>query len=389
MRKNAIREAMIKRFAIVGIVFAVLIGGLSFFHFVFLPNVIEQAIRGGPAPTETISAEAAKTEDWTPFVRAIGTVKATTGIDLAPKVGGIVREVAFASGDKVKAGQVLFQLDDAQEQADLVAQAAALKNAEIELVRRKDLFAKGFSSRSEYDAAVARRDAALGAVERTQAAIAEKVIRAPWDGQAGIRKVDPGAFVAPGTPLVRLQAIDPVYVDFNVPENDFARVQKGQPVEATFGAWPGQVFTGAVDAVDAQVIENTRAFTVRAKLANADARMVPGMFANIAVVAGAPSRVVTLPQTAVTYSLYGDSVYVVVPQPDAQSGTTDTGEPKLQVERRFVRLGEAREGRIIVAEGVKEGEEVVTAGQLKLRPGTFVRIDNSVALKQTGERKAE
>jgi RND family efflux transporter MFP subunit len=189
--------------------------------------------------------------------------------------------------------------------------------------------------------------------------------------------------------LVRLQAIDPVYVDFNVPENDFARVAAGQSVEATFGAWPGQVFKGVVEAVDAQVVENTRAFTVRAKLANPDAHMVPGMFANVAVVAGEPARVVTLPQTAVTYSLYGDSVYVVVPQPDAQAGTTDTGEPKLQVERRFVRLGEARSGRVSLAEGVKEGEQVVTAGQLKLRPGTFVRIDNSVVLEQTGERKAE
>jgi hypothetical protein len=136
-------------------------------------------------------------------------------------------------------------------------------------------------------------------------------------------------------------------------------VAAGQPVEATFGAWPGQVFKGTVEAVDAQVVENTRAFTVRAKLANPDGRMVPGMFANIAVVAGEAARLVTLPQTAVTYSLYGDSVYVVVPQPDAQAGTTDTGEPKLQVERRFVRLGEARGGRVAVAEGVKEGEEVV------------------------------
>ena len=273
--------------------------------------------------------------------------------------------------------------------ADFQAQAATLKNADAELARRKDLLAKGFSPKAEFEAALARRNAAAAALERMQAQIADKVIRAPWDGQAGIRKVDPGAFVAPGTPLVRLQAIDPVYVDFNVPENDFARVAAGQQVEATFGAWPGQIFKGAVEAVDAEVVENTRAFTVRAKLANPDAHMVPGMFANIAVVAGEPARVVTLPQTAVTYSLYGDSVYVVVPQPDAQAGATDTGEPKLQVERRFVRLGEARGGRVWLLEGVKEGEQVVTAGQLKLRPGAFVRIDNSVALEQTGERKAE
>ena len=178
-RPNAIRDTMIKRFVIVGIIFAVLIGGISFLHFVFLPKVIEDAIRGGPAPTETISAEAAKFEDWTPLVRAIGTVKATTGIDLAPKVGGVVRDIEFGSGEKVKAGQVLFQLDDAQEQADLQAQMATLKNAEAELNRRKDLVAKGFSPRAEYDASLARRDAAAAAVERTQAATADKVIRAP------------------------------------------------------------------------------------------------------------------------------------------------------------------------------------------------------------------
>ena len=380
---------MKKYFFIVGVVFAILIGGLSFFHYVFLPSVIEKAIRGGPIPVQTIAAEAAKRELWSPYVRAIGTVKAESGIEIAPKTSGVVKVVHVESGRKVAKGQKLFELDDAQEQADLRAQAASLRNAELELNRRKDLAAKGFASQADLDAALSRRDEAQAALERTKAVIADKQIVAPWDGEAGIVQVDAGAFVSPGTALVWLQSVDPVYVDFNVPEQEFSRIQKGQKVEAELLAWPGELFSGEVSAVDARVGQDTRSFTVRASFPNPTGKIVPGMFANVGVVSGAAENVITLPQTAVTYSLYGDSVYVVVPQADAQEQASETGEPKLTVERRFVKLGEARDGRIAILEGVKEGEEAVTAGQLKLMPGGPIRIDNSVALTVNGARKPE
>lgn len=384
---------MIKRFIIIGLIFGLLIGGLAFFQFVFLPQMIRQAILGAPPPVETISAEAAKVEQWAPYVKAIGTVEAVNGIDVASKTAGIVRKFHFDSGAQVAAGAQLVQIDDDAEQADLRNLQASLKNAEQELARNRKLAKQGIATERDLQAAEARRAELLAQIDRVKAVIADKNVRAPWAGRLGIRRVDEGSYVQAGQALVWLQTVDPVYVDFTVPEEDYAKIRPGQVIETTYRAYPGEVFKGTVDVIDAKVDEATRAIAVRAVVPNPQSKIAAGMFADVKVIVAEPQPILTVAETAVTYSLYGDSVYVVVsakaqPQQNASSNAggqsapsqTAPAQPALQVERRFVKTGEVRDARVAIVEGIKKGEQVVTVGQLKLRPGTNVRIDNSVAL---------
>lgn len=393
---------MTKRFIIVGVIFGLLIGGLAFFHFVFLPSMIKQAILGSPKPAETISADAATVERWAPYVRAIGTVQAVNGIEVAPKVAGIVKEFHFESGADVAKGDTLVQLDDAAEQADLRNLEATAKSAQLELARQQTLAQRGVSARKDLEAAQASSDALRAQIDRVKSTIADKTIVAPWAGRVGIRHADVGAYVQPGQALVWLQTLDPVYVDFTVPETEFDRIRTDQTIETTFSTYPGEVFAGKITALEAKVDESTRTINVRATLPNSEHKIAAGMFASVAVIIDAPQPVVTVPETAITYSLYGDSVFVVVPakaEPAAQGATKPAAnaaapaapatEPPMQVERRFVKIGEVREGRSSILDGLKEGEKVVNAGQLKLRPGSLVKIDNSVALGKPEETKIE
>jgi membrane fusion protein (multidrug efflux system) len=387
---------MIKRFLIIGVVFGLLIGGLAFFHFVFLPQMIKQAILGAPPPVETISAEAAKVEHWAPFVTAIGTVEAVNGIDVAAKTAGIVREFFFDSGAEVKEGDPLVQLDDAAEQADLRNLQASLKNAEQELERNRKLAKQGIAPQRELQAAEARRAELQAQIDKVNSVIQDKGVKAPWSGRLGIRKVDVGSFVQAGQALVWLQTIDPMYVDFTIPEEDYAKIRPGQVVETSYRAYPGEVFKGKIDVIDAKVDAATRAIAVRAVVPNPEKKIAAGMFADVKVIIGEPQPVLTVAETAVTYSLYGDSVYVVVPAgaapaPNAAgSGQGQQGaEPALKVERRFITAGEVRGARTAIVQGLKESEQVATVGQLKLRPGTSVRIDNSVALSRAPDSRIE
>lgn len=393
--QHYLRRLMIKRFIIIGLIFGLLIGGLAFFQFVFLPQMIRQAILGAPPPTETISAEPARLDKWAPFVKAIGTVEAVNGIDVASKTSGIVRQFFFDSGEQVASGAPLVQLDDDAEQADLRNLQASLKNAEQELQRNRKLAKQGISPQRELQAAEARRAELIAQIDRLKAIVEDKVIKAPWTGRLGIRKVDEGAYVQAGQALVWLQTVDPVYVDFTIPEDDYARIKPGQVVDTTYRAYPGEAFRGKVDVLDAKVDEATRTIAVRAIVPNPESKIAAGMFADVTVIVDQPREVLTVAETAVTYSLYGDSIYVVVPaktqaQPQQNAPAKSTAEPApgqpaaaepaLQVERRFVKTGEVRDARVAILQGVKEGEQVVTVGQLKLRPGTNVRVDNSVAL---------
>src|SRR5688572_3122717 len=390
--QHYLRPLMIKRFVIIGLIFGLLIGGLAFFQFIFLPQMISQAILGAPPPVETISAEPARVERWAPFVKAIGTVEAVNGIDVASKASGIVRKFFFDSGEQVAEDAPLVHLDDDAEQADLRNLQASLKNAEQELQRNRKLAQQGISPQRELQAAEARRAELLAQIDRVKAVIEDKTMKAPWAGRLGIRRVDEGAFVQAGQALVWLQTVDPVYVDFTVPEEDYARIKPGQVVDTTYRAYPGEVFRGKVDVIDAKLDAATRTIAVRAVLPNPDSKIAAGMFADVKVIVAEPQEVLTVAETAVTYSLYGDSVYVVVPtkaqpQQNAPANTTaqpaaqpQPAQPALQVERRFVKIGEVRDARVAIVQGVKEGEQVVTVGQLKLRPGTNVRVDNSVAL---------
>lgn len=373
----------------VAVLLVVLISAFGYFQFVVKPEMIKGFIAAAGQPPVTVSTEIAKRERWLPKLPAIGTFRAVQGVDVASEVGGIVREINFDSGELVTAGTVLVQLDDSVEQADLKSGQALLKKAQLELDRQGELLSRKNTSQTAYDSALAARDTAAATVDRVRAVIAQKSIRAAFDGRLGIRQVDLGQYVSPGTAMVTLQQLTPIYADFPMPEQQISRLRVGTAVEVAVDAEPGTVFEGAIESIDAKVDQATRNVLVRARLENRDGHLLPGMFAEVEVVAGAAEDVVTLPRTAVSYSLYGDSVYVVTEAPAADGEKGAGAGKRLVVDRRFVRVGETRGDRVSILEGVTAGEQVVTAGQLKLRPKAHVRVDNSQPLTPPAKRPPE
>ena len=363
-------------------------GGLGYFQMVMKPAMIKGFIQKAGQPTSSVAATQAKTETWTPTLAAIGSLRATQGVEIAPQVGGVVRAIKFESSQDIQKGALLVEIDDSTEQADLKANQAALRNAQATLDRQSKLVSGGNTTQASLDQATATRDQAAAAVERTKAIIAQKRIVAPFDGRLGIRRIDIGQYVSPGTPLVTLQKLDPIYVDFQAPEQYFARLAVGQTITLTVDAFGGKTFNGKVKFLDARISTDTRNFLVRGEIQNDEKKLLPGMFANVSVSAGSPREVVTLPRTAVVYSLYGDSVYVLktpAPKPgEAQAAQPQAGvkpsDALYEVERRFVRVGETHGDRVEIADGVKAGETVVSEGQVKLFPGMRVRIDPKAGL---------
>lgn len=387
---------------------AALVGGFAYFQFVVKPELIKGFMAAGGQPPVTVSTESAKLETWVNKQAAIGTFRAVQGYDVAAEVGGIVREINFESGQYVKEGTVIIQLDDSIEQADLRSGLAQLKKAELELKRQQELLARAATAKTNFDAALAARDSAAATVDRVRAVIAQKAITTAFAGRLGIRDVDLGQYVPAGTSMVTLQQLTPIYVDFPVPEQQLGALAVGNRVEVTVDAEPGRIYEGKIESIDAKVNQATRNVLVRARVENTEARLLPGMFANVNVIYGEPREVVTLPRTAVTYSLYGDSVYIVVEAPkqggepgssppkhssgDAMAGQAPASgapEPVLVVDRRFVRVGETRGDRVAILEGVKPGELAVVTGQVKLQPQARVKIDNSQPLTAPAERPLE
>ena len=362
------RRALV--FLITFVALAGLTGGLAYFQFVFKPAMMKGILAQAFAPKPTaVAVEAAKLETWPPQIDAIGTLRAYQGVLLAPQAAGDVTSIHFDSGAEAPEGALLLTIDDSVEQADLANGLAQLRNADLTLDRARQLVVNHNTPQSTVDAALAARDSAAATVQHTRAVIAQKAIHAPFAGRLGLRTVDIGQYVGVGTPLVALQRLDPIYVDFPVPEDALATLGIGAELTMTLDALPGQTFSGRVKAVDARVSAESRNVTLRAEVPNPGHKMLPGMFAKVTVNAGAPREVTTLPRTAIVYSLYGDTVFVVNP-----------AGPGLIAERRFVRLGQARGERVEITEGVKAGERVVTAGQIKLVANAPVTIDEGGAL---------
>ncbi len=368
---------------------AALTGGLAYFQFVMKPGIVKGFISAAFAPKPTaVTAEAARVEKWPPELTAIGTLRAYQGVIVAPQAAGVVTGKHFESGDDVQDGALLINIDNSVEQADLANGLAQLKNAEATLARQKTLVVQGNTPQSTVDTALATRNSAAATVERTRAIIAQKAIKAPFAGRLGLRNVDLGQYVAVGASLVTLQQLDPIYADFPAPEEALSALAAGQVVSMTVDAIPGRTFAGKIEAIDARVSADSRNVTARAVFANPDRKLLPGMFANLTVTTGEPAKVLTLPRTAIVYSLYGDNVFVVTAAPHAreQGGVDDKGGVSgLIVERRFVRLGPARGERVAIQEGVREGERVVTAGQIKLQAYMPVTLDETAALPSPAE----
>jgi membrane fusion protein (multidrug efflux system) len=392
-------SSMIKRFTIAAIVVALFLGGVGYFQLVFKPKMIGEFMAKMKPPAATVTTAKAKTEAWTDRVHSIGTIFAIQGVDVSPQLGGTVTAYFFDSGNDVAKGAKLVQLDTSVEEADLASNQATLVEAKLDFERQSNLVKRGAVSQATLDETIAKRDSAAAAVRKMEAIIAQKNITAPFAGRLGLRRVEKGQYVSPGQALVWLQALDPIWIDFPVPEGEIGKIKTGSTIELAVDAYPGEVFKGKVEAFDARLNQDTRTLMVRGSLPNPDRKLLPGMFANAAVLAGEPHELVTVPRTAVTYGLYGDSVWVVQtgkppapeeapPSPDAASAApaTPADEPQLVAERRFVRVGPTQGDSVAIVEGVKIGEDVITSGQLKLQPGATIKVDNSQPLTPPAER---
>jgi membrane fusion protein, multidrug efflux system len=280
--------------------------------------------------------------------------------------------------------------------ASLESAKAVLAEAEVAFKRQADLIEKKVTSEASLDTARSKRDTAQAAVNKIEAVIAQKTINAPVSGRLGIRKVERGQYVSPGMTLVTVQALDPMRADFPMPEQAIGKLRVGQRIEIAVDAYPDKVFNGTIESLDARVAQDTRTLLVRGSLPNPERQLLPGMFANVTVLVGDARPVVTVPRTAVTYSLYGDSLYVVKAAPPEDKGAAGqaaasppNGERKLVAERRFVKTGQAREDRVAIVSGIQSGDEIVTTGQLKLNPGAAIRVDNAQPLVRPEERPKE
>lgn len=321
-------------------------------------------------PPSVIASTRVQQEHWQPTLQSVGSLVAINGIDVSTEVSGIVSRIVFKSGQPVEQDQVLIRLDDSVDEAALEALRAERKLAEVQFSRARDLLKKNVLSKSEYDEAKARYDAARARVKEQEAIIRRKVIRAPFAGLAGIRQVSLGQFIEAGNPIVGLQALDPVYVDYTLAERYLTRIQPGQRVKVQLDALPGRNFEGEVSAVNSGVDTGTRTLKVRATLDNSEGIMRPGMFAQVETVTGDPQPVLTLPRTAISFNTYGNFVFVI----------NENEQGQLQVRRTPVETGEVRGGRVVVRKGLQVDTRVVRAGLVKLRDGAPVKIDNSVEL---------
>ncbi len=390
-REPSARPRQRKRLIIVIVAVVALFALLIGFN-TFKGIMIGKFMRSMANPTETVSTMTAAYQAWQPHVQAVGNVRAVHGADLAFEVAGLVARVAVKSGADVRRGEVLVQLVDAQDRAQLASLKAAAQLARLTARRAKEQLAVQAISRAQYDADVASLDSATADVAAQQALVDKKTLRAPFAGRIGIITANPGDYLNVGVTVATLQQLDPVYVDFHVPQSSLDAVRVGAQVTVTSDAFAGKSFAGKVSATDPEIDLATRNVRVEAVLANPGELLVPGMFTRVAVASGGPQKYLTLPQTAITYAPYGDTVFVVHAGTPPASGAdgkpaTTKADPKAAdakadtahyVRQVVVTLGATRGDQVAVLTGLKPGEVVVTSGQLKLKNGTPVHINNQV-----------
>lgn len=323
-------------------------------------------------PPATVTTAPATEQTWTATLSAVGTVESFQGVTLRTEIEGRILRLGFDSGAMVKAGDVLVELESETERAQLRSAEAAARLAAASLERARELRASNTNTAVEFDTAEATHAQALAAVEAIKATLAKKRIVAPFDGRLGIRQVNIGQFLSKGDTVATLEAVHPAYVDFALPQQELPHLRAGLPVRVTVDAFPGRTFSGRVEAINPRVTETTRNVRIRAIVPNPDEALRPGLFAKVNVDLPEQSSVLELPATAVVYSPYGNSVYVVV------ENTAADGSKQLVVEQRFVTTGAKRGDQVAIVKGLKAGEQVVTAGQMKLRNGAPVAVNNAV-----------
>ena len=390
---------MIKRMVIAIVLLGVICGGLVGFN-VFRQQAIEDFFATMQQPALTVSATEVDVIEWQPVIEAFGTVGAAQGVDLAVQTAGVVKEILFKANDRVEEGQLLVQIEDAVEQADLISARAAVERDRQALERVKTLSERGVSSSANLETAESDLAASTSQLERLEAVLEQKSIEAPFAGVMGIPRLDVGQYVSAGATVATLQNLDRMRVDFTVREQDLARIEVGQPVRS--GAAANELtFEGHITGIEPKVDPASRLVSVRAEIENADGALRPGQFARVEVVLPEEDGILAVPQTAVISSLYGDFVYVVSRQkPEDEDGQVEeplvtssvTGgaqaqeaagdEPPLVARQVFVQTGRRAGGIVEIVDGLEAGQQVVTAGQNKLSNGARVVIDNTVDLSR-------
>jgi membrane fusion protein (multidrug efflux system) len=427
-------------------VLAVVVGGIVWFNF-FRDSMIKQYFATMKPPAATVSTTIAKPSSWTPGVEAIGTVRAVRGVDLTVETAGIVKEIPFHANEKVAANAVLLQLDDAVERADLDAQKAQAALDQTSLTRAIELTKRGVGSDSTLDSARAAASASASQVTRLQAVLDQKQLTAPFAGTVGIPKIDLGQYLSPGTSVVTLQDLDTMRVDFSVPEQQLPLLKIGQTVRLGLSG-SDMPFAGAIRGIDPKIDPSSRLVNIRAEVANPDGKLTPGQFVQVRVELPEEQNVLSLPQTALTTSLYGDFIFVVQPakpavaapaQPAAASDkpadakpadakpadamkpaadatkpaadaakpadkaasdaakpaadpakpAAEGDKPALVLSQVFVKPGRRNQGMVEIVEGLKAGEEVVTAGQNRLFNGMSVSVDNTIDPTKSANKQAD
>ena len=358
---------MVRWFIIVGLLLALLVGGLVWFNH-FRGQMIAQFFANNKPPPSSVSIAEAKSEVIPNLLTAVGGLAAVHQVDVTSDVSGRITDIMFAPGATVKAGNPLVQLFDAPDQADLANFKAQATVAQLSLDRAKQLASRQFGPQATVDSAQAAYDQAQAGIAKTEAIISQKLVRAPFDGELGVRHVEVGQFLTAGTQIVTLTDLSTLYANLTVTEKDSAALKVGQTVRILVDAYPGRTFEGKITAIEPQIATDTRNIRVQATLENPDHILKPGMFATTTVVLPDKPAVVTIPETAVDYTLYGDSVFLITEKP------ADDGKTSLTSVRTFVRTGNRINGRAEILTGLKPGDRVVAVGQLKLQSGAAVAI---------------
>jgi membrane fusion protein (multidrug efflux system) len=361
---------MKKRILLAFLGLAIIIGALGVVKALQIKAMIEQGKKFVPPP-ETVTTAVAKAESWETALTAVGTLTAVQGVTVAAELPGKVVEVAFEPGTKVKKGELLIRQDTSSEEAQLPGALAQVKLTRTILERAEKMLAEQIISKSDYDTAVASHEQALAQTQTIRATIGKKTVRAPFGGHLGIRQINLGQLLREGDPVVTLQSLDPIYVNFTIPQQQLPLLRAGLPVRVTSDAFPGLKIDGRVTTVNPLVDDETRNVQVQATTANPGEALRPGMFINAAIGLPVRLKVLSIPVTAVLYAPYGDSVFVVDDGAKGKEGKV--------LRQQFVRLGEKRGDFIAVIEGLKEGETVVSTGVFKLHNGQAAVVDNKLA----------
>ena len=358
---------MVRWFIIVGLLLALLVGGLVGFN-AFRSKMIAQFFANNKPPPASVSIADAKSEVIPNLLIAVGDLAAVHQVNVTSDVSGRITDIMFTAGATVKAGSPLVQLFDGPDQGDLASFKAQATVAQLSLDRAKQLASRQFGPQATVDTAQAAYDQASAGIAKTEAIISQKLVRAPFDGDLGVRKVEVGQFLTAGTQIVSLTDLSTLYANFTITEKDSAQLKVDQTVRIAVDAYPGRTFEGKITTIEPQVATDTRNIRVQATIANPDRILKPGMFATTTVVLPDKPPVVVVPETAVDYTLYGDSVYLLTEKKE------DDGKTSLTAVRTFVQVGNRAGGHAEILKGLKPGDRVVAVGQLKLQSGAAVTV---------------